>query len=347
MKPTLRLTTLALLAALLSAPPASAAQYRETFDPGKRPDEVMFGILGFGEGGTWSGRLADGQYVLTNRTDPSAVQYYYLEAPPGGTFGSLRDATVSVEVAGEFGSDPSGAGLIYRFDPATRTYWAFALTRDGYGVFKRDRGGFQEVMAGGSAAIRPGEANRLTVRPGPDGAAQFLVNDEVVGAAGGPDITGAGVGLLALGAGSFRFDEFTISTGDGATLDRAAPERAAAPAPADPRDWTAHEEPGRFALRHPPGWRVEAAADTGVVGLRGPADEEVRIWPFFVRARVDPSSAGAVLGRLAHRLAPAARWDRARAAGDSGLTAAGRDGVGRAAVTGLQWTPTAEGTAGT
>ena len=187
---------------------AATATYTETFDPGTAPDQMMEGILGLGDDGPWSGRVDNARYILENRSDPYAVTYYYFV--PAQTF-SRGPVDVSVDIGGNFraGEYHSGAGLIYGFDEQRRTYYAFVIMENGqYGFFERDAEGFQERISGTHGAIRREGSNTLSIQSGADGFS-LRVNGSKV-ADYGSSQRGRGVGLLALGKGTYEFDNFTM-----------------------------------------------------------------------------------------------------------------------------------------
>lgn len=193
----------------LSGSILAAPAYIESFEDPNRTGSLAR-VLPMGSTGSWTGSIAGGAYVLDNPNDAAAVKYGYVTQLPG--LGSApSSAAVSVDVSAEFGSALSGAGLLYMFDPQRRTYWAFVLQRDGrHALFKRDSKGLQLVLAGRSATTRQDGVNRLTVQPA-HGGVQLLVNGEPVGKASSPEISGSGVGLVAMGTGRFRFDDFSVT----------------------------------------------------------------------------------------------------------------------------------------
>ena len=124
--------------------------YQETFEG--NPADMLQGQLFTGTDDMWDIRIADGRYVFSNQQDQGAVYYHYL--------GDLNGDAASVDVMGQFGN-AAGAGLLYRFDPERRHYFAFLITGpDAYAFYKRADEGLQVMLEGNSSAIRP-EGNRL------------------------------------------------------------------------------------------------------------------------------------------------------------------------------------------
>ena len=192
-----------------SAAPAQAPGYIETFDEGSDPADVMAGVLLIGEDGAWSGRLEDGVYKLANRDKSGAIRYFHL----GRRGSAARPGSVKlfgVDVAGRFSSDVAGAGLIYRFDRQAKTYFAFVITRDGYGVWQRGRDGFRRVAAGSNEAIKAEEPNSLIVQLA-SGRARLFVNETQVLAHSVKGGTGGDIGIIAIDRGEFLFDNFKLA----------------------------------------------------------------------------------------------------------------------------------------
>jgi hypothetical protein len=204
---------LGLLATLLLGGGASAAHgegYQETFDPGRPPRQMLLGVLNFGRDGPWEARLANGRYVLENRTQPGAVRYFFLFPEIGA---ALRHATVSVEVDGKFegGEYRSGAGLIYRFDPERRRYVAFVVLDGGrYGLYQRGASGLQLRQSGAPSAVHRDRSNRLSIESN-GSELHLLINSVEVGRFAAEGLRGSGVGIISLGTGRFEFDNFRVA----------------------------------------------------------------------------------------------------------------------------------------
>ncbi|HOW98529.1 MAG TPA: hypothetical protein P5567_06210 [Kiritimatiellia bacterium] len=119
----------------------------------------------------------------------------------------------------------------------------------------------------------------------------------------------------------------------------------AAESPSTPRGWSEHRDPQGFTVPLPPDWSAASDTRTGRITIRGPADEEVAIWPVFIPGPLDASAAGAVLGRLAERVQPGSRWEAPEQAGPSAVRAIGRAGS-QAAVAIFSWAASPRGSGG-
>ncbi|MGE0723658.1 MAG: hypothetical protein AB7O45_04755 [Alphaproteobacteria bacterium] len=197
-------------AALLLALPAGAASlYEETFDPGRNPPGPLMRALLLGSQDAWTGRLVAGGYELENRTAARALRYIFIPGLAGASQAEMAEATVSVSVRGDFAGE-SGAGLIYRLDPAARRYLALIVRGDGgFLVLRRESEGFSRLAAGRTRADARSRATRLTI-DSVQGRLRFRVNDAVVATVEGEAPAGPGLGLIALGVGRFQYDNFSV-----------------------------------------------------------------------------------------------------------------------------------------
>jgi hypothetical protein len=196
---------------LFSVDSAAANGYRETFDPQDgTPDSALHGTMPVGEDGEWSAHMEGGFYLLENRGSPTDVRYFYV-LPTSSTWNSHGDI-VRVSVGGMFvgGDYHSGAGLLLGFDPATRYYDAFVLQDNlEYAIYRRDADGLRAVLSGTSSAIRRAGRNLIEVRFMGDSMHMFI-NQTEVGSLAKKSGHGEGIGLIALGAGLFEFDDFEL-----------------------------------------------------------------------------------------------------------------------------------------
>lgn len=200
-----------LVALALAAAPALAAEYRETFDEGRDPAKILAGTLLIGDDGVWSGALEDGAYSLSNAGKDGAVRYFHVDFSNQSGAGAGSRTEVAVDVAGQFDGQVAGAGLLYRFDRAARTYYAFVVMKDGvYSLWQRGTEGLRRVAAGSNAAIKPDGTNSLLVRL-EDGKAELFVNDTRIGGhSTGPTAEGD-VGIVAFDRGTYSFDNFRLT----------------------------------------------------------------------------------------------------------------------------------------
>lgn len=193
----------------LALPAVAAALYEETFDPGRSPPGPLMGALLLGTQDAWTGRFAGGGYELENRTEQRALRYVFITAIPGAGSREMADATVSVSIRGDY-AGASGAGLVYRLEPDSRSYWALMVQGDGsYVVLRRDKDGFARVASGKTRADARSRATRLTIDTS-QGRARFRINDAVVATVEGERPAGPGLGLIALGVGRFQYDNFSV-----------------------------------------------------------------------------------------------------------------------------------------
>ncbi len=197
------------LAPAASTPPAqtaSPAGYVEPFTD-TDPQRVLGGVLDVGSDGTWTGTLTGAAYRLTNTAAPDAVRYYYLTSLPDHA-GPLAQGTTGVTLGiSAGGGSLSAAGLLFDFDPNDGTYLAFALTTTGYAVFQRSASGFELLAMEDLDSLRPDGRNRLELRV--DGTTvEVIVNDQFAASLNGQRAFAGGVGLIAVGAGAFEFQDF-------------------------------------------------------------------------------------------------------------------------------------------
>lgn len=187
-----------------------AAGYVERFD-GTDPATVFEGLLTVGHDAPWTGTLTGQHYRLENRSAAGAVRYFYLSSLPAGG-GSPSQGTVHVDVSIDEvhpGAFVVGAGIVFDVDPDRGHYLAFVATDGGYALYVRGADGLNEAMSGTLDAFAPGERNRLTVRTA--GSESTLeINGEFVASIDFGRPPSGGVGIVALGAGTFAFSGFAV-----------------------------------------------------------------------------------------------------------------------------------------
>ncbi len=103
------------------------------------------------------------------------------------------------------------------------------------------------------------------------------------------------VGILAFYAGRFARKAENVATPD-------PPAEEKSPA------WITHSKVPGLKVELPPGWELHADPSTGSIELLGDLDEQLVIWPLWIRGTLESSSASAVLQALAGILQPAAQW---------------------------------------
>ena len=198
------------LAPAPSNPMAPAAQggagYREPFT-GTDPGTVLAGVLDVGSDGTWTGTLTGAAYRLTNDVDPGAVRYYYLTSLPGEA-GPLAQGTIGVTLGmAPGGGGLSAAGLLFDFDPNDGSYLVFALTTTGYLVMQRSDAGLEILVDEDLDSLRRDGRNRLELRA-VGTSVEVVVNGESAATLNGGQPFAGGVGIVAVGAGVFEFQDF-------------------------------------------------------------------------------------------------------------------------------------------
>ena len=194
-------------AVALTVGQAAALEVKESFDAVDDPARVLGGTLHTGDDGQWAGALQDGKYVLSNSVAPGAVRYNHVGASDGS-----KPTSVSVDVDGQFDGDAAGAGLLYRYERASKGYFAFVLTADGYALYKRTASGFRPLSRGTNAAVKPDGDNRLTVQLDGTSVTLLVNGTRVLGHKSDGPPAGPEVGLIAIDRGVFSFDNFALST---------------------------------------------------------------------------------------------------------------------------------------
>lgn len=184
--------------------------YQEAFDTDTDPSQAFWGVLGIGQkqNDPWAGVLAKGAYGLTNTGKAGAVRYYYHNSLNDGP--TLSECAVSVEVAGTFNEEISGAGLIFELDPTNKYYFGFIIGRDHtYAVYQRNEEGMRRVVSGESPAVRAHQSNRLTLVPQAN-IINFYINGQHVAKVGSGTPPHGAAGIMAISSGFFLFDNFTL-----------------------------------------------------------------------------------------------------------------------------------------
>ncbi len=158
---------------------------------------------GAGDQGIWQGRFEEDSYVLENRQNPNAVKYFYHVSRAGPP----EVVSVNVRVDGGSTEKHSGGGLVFGFDPGSRSYYALVLRADRrLAIYKRGSRGLSLVVASPvEKALRPGFNELGVVRAG--GKYETRLNGETISGIGAAGM-GEGFGIVALGVGRFAFSNF-------------------------------------------------------------------------------------------------------------------------------------------
>ncbi|MEQ9048401.1 MAG: hypothetical protein RLO22_28365 [Sneathiellaceae bacterium] len=207
-------------------PPAAAAALAP-------PDQSQLGWLmpelagtlplGPAADGIWHGAVdrdptGHSEYQLANAGNATSIYYSYMLQQPDDAASLAVD--VSLPSAGA--TRMSGAGLMFDFHPAGRSYCAFVLHPDGVaGLYVRDRKGLHTLAQAPSALFSSNASNRLQLRrDGPavtgfvNGREAFRLTDAgscgpgSSGTATGPapaDGEVEGTGIIAFSVGRFGF----------------------------------------------------------------------------------------------------------------------------------------------
>jgi hypothetical protein len=184
----------ALALGLLAAAPAGAA--------GLGPLEPY---LLLGSDPPWTGAMEGGTYRLTNAA-PNTDIIYFVAALPGG---AAQEVSVSIGIAAQPGAGYSGAGILFNFDAASRTYLAVVATAtDELAIYQRNEQGVSELARLPLGVAAAGGVLRLALRATGRGVA-FEVNGTNQGSIDGIGLTGQ-AGILAIDGGSYSFADYQV-----------------------------------------------------------------------------------------------------------------------------------------
>ncbi len=168
-------------------------------------------LMGQQPDGPWVGSVAGEQYVLQNDRDPGSIHYAYGH---GLALPERLNLSVTVQVTGESPADGglvTGAGLLYAFEEAPLSYYALVLSGDGtLRLLQRSRAGLIEVDAITISPFDPAMPHRLRLIEYAEGFSAFV--DERDGIDVYSPAVGTGtVGIVAVGAGRFAFQDFSVT----------------------------------------------------------------------------------------------------------------------------------------
>ncbi len=185
--------------------------HQETFDSAKPKETIFWGVLGVGDDTRppWSGELSKDCYTLTNNKKVDAVRYYFRERIDQNSK-TLSEYGISVEIEGTTGEKIAGAGLIYGYNADTKNYLAFIKgAGNSYAIYQKDKDGLRRVMGGNSEAIRPHQANKISIIPSGN-IINFYINSKHFAAIKQETAPIGAAGILAISSGMFLFDNFTV-----------------------------------------------------------------------------------------------------------------------------------------
>lgn len=158
-----------------------------------------------GSDGAWTAVNRNGTLSLSNTADPGALTYFYTDADAGPD--SRR--RISVDVTMRPAGDSALAGILYAFDPKTRSYFLFVLQL-GHKVslIRRDANGFKPMIESRSPSVTDG-TNTLVIDETAEGIT-LLVNGDQVAEIGTSGIGRGGVGIIAGGTVEATFANFSL-----------------------------------------------------------------------------------------------------------------------------------------
>lgn len=169
---------------------------------------VFGGVLDVGRTGAWTGALTGAAYQLSNVEDPTAVRYYFI-TDIDGFVASPSEARVAIDVTVEPGGDLAAAGLLFDYDPARGSYFAFGVSANGVTVLQSSEAGLELLGEQASDAVVAGAVNRLELRPSGTDLAVFVNDASVLTLQTTAPFSG-GVGIIAIGSGTFTFRDLVI-----------------------------------------------------------------------------------------------------------------------------------------
>ena len=212
-RPARRVALAALLSALpvLSLPAAVAAQTAQAAafaeaDPAAMGPLVPFRPMGTAPDG-WTGRVDGSAYVLEN-AKPGVVKY--VHSGSAGTPPAPRALSVAVKVQAAGAPGESAAGLLYGLAPGPH-YYAFVLTGERQAaLFRRSPGGMERLMVLGGDMVA-GDTVTLGITE-KENAITLSVNGREVAVLSQQGTGGGAAGIIAIGAGAFRFGGFRSQT---------------------------------------------------------------------------------------------------------------------------------------
>ena len=199
----LRFVSSLICAALLMFSTASAQTVRDHLGPLEAT---------IGQKGVWDASLQGGWFLLTNRQDDGSIRYFSTEGPKltAGT----RTIKSTVIVLPEAGKNAYGGIL---FDHAGDAgYFAFTVSGDGRVIlWDRTPDGFKDLVAENVTAKMDG-SDVLEVRETPT-RTTFHINGEEVFNSTNENGFNPTYGIIAIGAGRFGFDGYSVDLQQGAS----------------------------------------------------------------------------------------------------------------------------------
>lgn len=157
-----------------------------------------------GSDGTWTASVSEGAFVLSNETDPGAIQYFYADYTSDEA--GSRTIELDVKTTGGTGS----AGIFYGFDPETRYYFLLVMNGSDLEFHRRDANGLNLMMATSFDDVSEDDFNTIAITE--NGAEISLSLNGVTTGSIENTSTGRGAaGIAAVGTGTFVFRGFSIT----------------------------------------------------------------------------------------------------------------------------------------
>jgi len=193
---------------------------RETFD-GDDQSLMLGGQVDFlGVKPPWAVYVADGHLVMENRQEPRSLQFNdiaWVKFPGEDSIEATEDLVISAVVNSDI-SGNGGVGILVGSGKAG-VYTAFTVDEQGrFRIFKKEGRQLRVVHSDTHEAIVIGGPNELSFKVrGPhvlfyaNGTKVVQVPFSKRTSSGRQSGENAGIGLVAFGTGTFRFDEVEIS----------------------------------------------------------------------------------------------------------------------------------------
>jgi hypothetical protein len=190
--------------------------YYETFEVDHLASEAvakrLSGLWLIGSNGPWTGEVRSGVFVLTNSTVPDRPLVGRMRYTEDGKEPDLSNSRVVVQARVDRPNDSnSGAGLLFRSDPAGDRYYSFLL-RAGHEVsLSLTQQGHLRFLWSERVdpPLRGDGFTTLAVQGEPDRIV-FSANDRVLREEKDPVLRSGVPGWTALSIGRFSFKDFAL-----------------------------------------------------------------------------------------------------------------------------------------
>jgi hypothetical protein len=192
--------------------PAEAGRPGASADQAPASMGLLQSSLFVGKDGPWQAYTKGATYVLENRSDPTALKYFYLLDKSKET--GRRIISVKVQVESEDKESPlTGAGLLYAYaaEKHTKQYYGYFLESDrSMSLYERGPEGLERVLQSHPAkAVKDHGLNELRIVEQGQSIKLYLNGSELGFELGNEAMGKGGVGILVAGVGRFTFTDFT------------------------------------------------------------------------------------------------------------------------------------------